>query len=216
MKHRASIIAMLAALSWAGPSIAQPVAQPDAFARLGIARIKLADEGKIFLNGTRDPAAGYTTPEKWVANIELGYFVFDTVAVQFAGTTPATTPNKPAGSLEAVPNLGNDEFSIFTLTGTYHPLRGGPVSPYVGAGVALQHVWSLEDEFASNLQVDDAWGPVVQVGAEVAVSDRFGIYVDAKKAFYEADASADIGPNRITAVAELDPLILQAGVLVRF
>src|SRR3546814_8592652 len=94
MKHRVSIIAMLTALSWAGPSIAQPVAQPDAFARLGIARIKLADEGKIFLNGTRDPAAGYTTPEKWVANIELGYFVLDTVAIQFAGTTPATTPNK--------------------------------------------------------------------------------------------------------------------------
>src|SRR3546814_14572758 len=64
-------------------------------------------------------------PEKWVANIELGYFVLDTVAIQFAGTTPATTPNKPAGSLEAVPNLGNDKFSIFTLTGTYHPLRGG-------------------------------------------------------------------------------------------
>src|SRR3546814_16201824 len=88
-------------------------------------------------------------PEKWVANIELGYFVLDTVAIQFAGTTPATTPNKPAGSLEAVPNLGNDKFSIFTLTGTYHPLRGGPVSPYVGAGVATQHVWSLEDEIGS-------------------------------------------------------------------
>src|SRR3546814_16646553 len=89
MKHRVSIIAMLTALSWAGPSIAQPVAQPDAFARLGIARIKLADEGKIFLNGTRDPAAGYTTPEKWVANIELGYFVLDKVANQFGGTTTA-------------------------------------------------------------------------------------------------------------------------------
>src|SRR3546814_14922792 len=103
MKHRVSIIAMLTALSWAGPSIAQPVAQPDAFARLGIARIKLADEGKIFLNGTRDPAAGYTPPEKRVANLDLGNFVLDTDENQIAGTTPATTHNPPPRPMEAGP-----------------------------------------------------------------------------------------------------------------
>lgn len=216
MKHLVSTAAILTALSWAGPSWAQPVAQPDGFARLGLARVRLADEGKISINGIHDPAADYTTPEKWVANLELGYFVIDKVAVQFSGTSPMTTPNLPAGSLEGIPNLGDDTFSIFALTATFHPLRGKPVSPYFGGGLALQHVWDLDDEFAQNLDVDDTAGPVIQAGAEVAIGERFGVYFDAKKAFYKTDASADLGPNRVTAKPELDPLILQAGFLVRF
>ena len=207
---------MIAAAIPAQQVSAQGTEAGDAFVRIGVSRIRLADKGKIFADGVRDPAADYKTPERWVASAELGYFVLDKLSVQLAGTTPTKTSNVPAGSLAGVPNLGNDEFSIFTLTANFHPLRGRTVSPYVGGGVALQKVWSVEDRFAQNMDVHDAFGPVIQGGVEVAVGKRFGLFFDAKKAFYTANASGDLGPTRITAEAKLDPILLQAGALIRF
>lgn len=202
------------ALCLASPVSAQDA--PDGFARLGVSRVRLADEGKIFIMGVYDPAAGYTTPEKWVANFDLGYFVAPQFALQISATTPMTTPNLPAGSLEGTPNLGDDKFSIFTASATWHPLRGGGVSPYVGGGLAWQHVWEIEDGFAQNLDVDDTVGPMIQAGVEFPLNERFGVFFDAKKAFYKTDASAELGPVLITAKPELDPLILTAGALIRF
>ena len=208
--------AVLAASLLASPAIAQPGAPADTFLRVGATHIELADKGKIFINGTQDPAADYETPGKWVASAELGYFALEHVAVQVSGTTPARTSNVPSGSLTGIPDLGSDKFSIFTLTGTYHPLRGGVVSPYVGAGVGLQKVWSTRDGFSSNLEINDAFGPVIQAGVELGLGDRFGVFVDAKKGFWTAKASADLGPTRVTADAKLDPVLLQAGALIRF
>ncbi|MDP9413136.1 MAG: outer membrane beta-barrel protein [Pseudomonadota bacterium] len=216
MRLLGCVCVILAAGIPAAPGAAQPTGETDAFLRVGVSRIRLADEGRIFVNGVRDEKADYKTPEKWVASAEVGYFVHDRVAVQVSGTTPATTRNVPAGSLDGLPNLGNDTFSIFTLTGTFHPLRGSSFSPYAGAGVGLQKVWSTEDHFASNLRIHDAFGAVIQGGVEVAVSPRFGVFFDAKKGFWDANASGNLGPARVTAVAKLDPLLLQAGALIRF
>ena len=215
MKTLAYISAMLLAGTCAAPALAQEI-QPNGFVRAGAARVDLADKGKIFVNGVQDPNADYRTPKKWTATAQLGYFLADPVAVELAGTTPATTQNIPAGSLEGLPNLGNDTFSIFTVTATFHPMRGSVVSPYVGAGYGLQHVWSTEDALATNLEVHDAHGPVIQAGVEVALSNRFGLFFDAKKGFWTADASGDLGPSHVTAKAKLDPWILSAGAMLRF
>ena len=210
------LLAATIAAGAAFPAQAQDVAQPNGYARLGFARLKLADDGDIFIAGTQDPQADYETPEDWIFAADLGWFVLDQVAVQLSATTPATTENIPAGSLAGVPNLGTDTFSLFGLTGVWHPLRGGPVSPYVGAGLAYFHVWDIDDGVAANLDIDDAFGPVVHAGVEVAIGQRWGLYAEARKAFIETDASGDLGPIRVTAEPELDPFLLQAGAVLRF
>lgn len=214
MKLRTSLLAGVLAAACAMPAAAQTA--PNSFARVGVTRIKLADEGLVSVNGTVDPSADYTTPERWVASAAIGTFVAGNLAVEVGATTPGTTANIPAGSLTGTPNLFDDTFSIFTLTGTYHPLRGGTVSPYVGGGIGWQHVWKVKERLASNVEVGDAVGPVIQAGVDVNVSDRFGLFVEGKKAFWKNDASGDLGPVHITARAELDPFILQAGGVIRF
>lgn len=214
--RRSAITALLLAAIGATPAMAQQVAQPDAFVRVGATHIDLVDKGRIFVGGVRDPGADYKTPKKIAASLDAGYFVLDNLAVQVSGTTPSTTYNLPAGSLRGVPNLGDDKFSIFTLTATYHPLRGRTVSPYIGAGVGLQKVWKLTDGVATGLDIRDAFGAVVHAGVEVNVNHRFALFADAKKAFWDANASGDLGPTHITAVAQLDPVLLTAGALFRF
>ena len=215
MRLSAALIALTAA-AMAMPAQAETQNQPDGYVRLGVARIKLADDGDIFVNDVQDPNADYRTPDNWVATADIGWFVLDKVAVQVSATSPATTANVPAGSLAGLPSLGDDTFSLFTLTGVFHPLRGRTVSPYVGAGVAWHHTWDTDDGFASNLSIGDDLGPVVQAGVEVAVTPVVGVYVEARHAWITVSASGDLGPARVTADAELNPFIVQAGVLLRF
>jgi outer membrane protein W len=215
MNIRTTLLGLAVAALASSPAQAQDT-QPDGYARLGVARIKLADDGPIFLNGVQDPQADYTTPDDWIFSAELGWFVLDRVAVEVSATTPATTSNIPAGSLAGLPSLGDDSFSLFALTGNFHPLRGGPVSPYVGGGLVWHHTWDTDDGLVANLEIGDAVGPIVQAGVEVTIGPRFGLYVEASKAFYSVDASGDLGPVRVTAEPELDPFILQGGALIRF
>jgi outer membrane protein len=219
MKLFSSFLGAAALLAFAQPAVAQaeePAASPNAFAKIGFGRQKLADKGVVAVNGVVDPGADYTTPVRWLGSLEVGAFVTGGLALQVGATTPTTTSNTPAGSLEGVPNLFDDTFSVFTATATYHPFRGGTVSPYVGGGIAYQHVWSTEEELATNVEVGDAHGPVIQAGAEFNITPRFGAFIDAKKAFYKNDAAGDLGPARVTARAELDPFIIQVGGLIRF
>ena len=216
MKHLVRVSTALAASVLAMPASAQSSAQPDTFVRLGVAHIDLADNGPVFLSGVRDPGAEYSTDKDWIGSVEVGHFVHRNVAVRVAGTTPAKTFNLPAGSLAGTPNLFNDTSSNFTLTATWHPLRGQVFSPYVGGGIGLNKIWKTQERLATNVKLSDAHGPVIQAGVEIDVNDRFGVYFDAKKAFWSADASGNLGPLFITAEAELDPVILQAGALFRF
>jgi outer membrane protein W len=216
MKQVPVLSALIAASFLAAPAAAQPAGEQRAFVRVGVTHIDLADNGSIFINGTRDPGAGYKTDKDWVANAEIGYFVHPLVAVRLAGTSPAKTYNLPAGSLAGTPNLGNDTSSNFTLTATVHPIRGRGISPYVGGGIGLNKIWSTQDRLATNLKIHDAHGPVIQAGVEFDLGDRFGIYFDAKKAFWSAEASGSLGPAKVTAEAELDPVLLSGGALLRF
>jgi outer membrane protein W len=216
MRQVALLTAALAASFVAEPALAQHSGGSSAFVRLGVAHIDLADEGMIFVNGVQDPTAGYKTDKDWVGSIEVGVFVHPNIALRLAGTTPAKTYNLPAGSLAGLPNLGNDTSSNFTLTATFHPLSGHAFSPYIGGGIGMNKIWSTQDRLATDLKIKDANGPVIQAGVDVDISDRFGIYFDAKKAFWSAKASGFLGPAHVTAEAELDPVILSGGALIRF
>ncbi len=208
--------ALLIGTLTASPALAQADLGPDTFVRIGVTHIDMADKGPVFVDGVRDPGADYETDKDFVGTLEVGHFVHPSVAVRVAGSTPAKTYNLPAGSLAGLPNLGNDVSSNFTLTATFHPLRGNRFSPYIGGGIGLNKIWSTEDRLATDLKIKSAHGPVIQAGVEFDISDRFGVYVDAKKGFWSADASGFLGPAKVTAEAELDPVLLSAGALFRF
>jgi outer membrane protein W len=215
MKFSVCHAAVTAAALLAVPAAAQPPGR-DTFVRVGIAHIDLADKGPIFVDGVQDPEADYETDKDWIGSLEIGHFVHPNFAIRLMGTTPAETYNLPAGSLAGIPNLGNDTSSNFTLTATWHPLRGRSFSPYVGGGIGINKIWSTEDRLADNLKISDSHGPLLQVGVEFDINDRFGLYLDGKKAWWSSDASGLLFGARVTAASELDPVILSGGALFRF
>jgi outer membrane protein W len=109
---------------------------------------------------------------------------------------------QPAGSFEAVP---------LNLTVQYRFGNDG-VRPYVGAGLDLTVVW----EKAGGLDSTDltpSVAPVVQLGADVRISERAFFNVDLKWNPWRTDiesGGAEIGHLQI------DPIVLGVGLGLRF
>ena len=222
MKYR---VVMLAGMGLAGliasaPALAQD--QGDAFVRVGAARTKLVDKGTIKTNGVVDPAADYKTRDTFHGVLTGGYYIVDHVALEASISTPATTNNIPAGSLAGTPNLGDDEFTMVTVGASLHPFKG-QVSPYIGGGYVRHFTTQERDALAVNLNIPNADGPYVQAGVDVAVSDRWGVFAEVRKAFYHTNASGLLPLDatftnfaKVDAKAELDPLTIQLGLTARF
>ena len=222
MKYRVATLAGigLASLIASAPALAQD--QGDAFVRVGAARTKLVDKGTIKTNGVLDPAADYKTRDTFHGVLTGGYFIVDHVALEASISTPATTNNIPAGSLAGTPNLGDDEFTMVTVGASLHPFKG-QVSPYVGGGYVRHFTTQERDALAVNLNIPNADGPYVQAGVDVAVSERWGVFAEVRKAFYHTNASGLLPLDatftnfaKVDARAELDPLTIQLGLTARF
>jgi outer membrane protein len=210
----------LAALIAAAPASAQEAG--DAFARVAASRTKLVDHGEIRINGTLDPGAGYETRDTFHGTITGGYYVLPRIALEASVSTPATTNNIPAGSLAGTPNLGDDEFTMVTLGASLHPFKG-PISPYLGGGLQLHFTTQERDGLAVGLNIPNAHGPYVQAGVDVKLSPRFGVFADARKAFYHTGSTGRLPLDatytrfaEVDARAVLDPLTIQLGLVAHF
>lgn len=213
---RLFIIAAAGALGLTGTASAQATNPGTGYVHLGIARVDQADEATLFAGGAEVPGAGFRTEKNVAPAIEAGIFVFPNVAVAGSIVLPVETSNIATGSLEGLGNLGDEEAGFLTGTAQYHFARGGLISPYVGAGIAYMYVADTEDGVVTDLEIDDSLGLALQAGADLRISRTFTLYADVKRLFIDTDASGNLGGAPITAEAEVDPWILQAGIGFRF
>ncbi len=207
------MIASLGTIMTASTALAQDAG--DSFVKVAASRTKLVDKGEVRTNGVLDPAADYETRQAFHGTVSVGQFIIDKVALEASLTTPLTTNNIPAGSLAGVPNLGDDEFVLLTIGGSFHPFNGA-ISPYVGGGLQVQITTQERDGLANGLNIPNAHGPYVQGGVNVSLSDKLGIFADVRKAFYHTNASGLLAGAQVRAKAVLDPLTVQIGGIARF
>ncbi len=219
-KHILHCGAAILTMAVSVPAFAQEAG--EGFVKVAAARTKLVDKGVVATNGVVDPEAGYETREAFHGVVTGGYFVLDSVAVEASITTPLTTNNLPAGSLAGVPNLGDDEFVVATIGASLHPLKG-KVRPYVGGGYAFQLTTQERDGLGVDLNIPSTNGPYVNAGVNVGLTDRFDLFVDARKSWYSTNATGLLPLDAtfttfaaVDADAELDPLTFQLGFAVRF
>lgn len=213
-------LAALGALALTGPAAAQDAGEVTVSA--SVARTKLVDKGDVFVNGTQDPAAAYSTREAYHSIVGVSWFPIDHVALDATLSTPATTNNIPAGSLAGTPNLGDDEFVLGTIGASVHPFRGA-IRPYAGGGWAFQFTSQERDGLAVGLDIENTSGPYVNAGVKVGVTPRLDVFADVRKAWYTTGASGQLPLDAtytvfadVTADAQLDPLTIQLGLSTRF
>lgn len=111
-------------------------------------------------------------------------------------------------------DAGELDLDMLTATGQLHFSRSAMFSPYIGGGVAYisgEAGFIDGDELETvDLESDLDW--LVNAGLNIGLGQRFGIFVDGKYVMYEARGEDEEEGDGL----EINPLILSAGVKIRF
>ena len=148
---------------------------------------------------------GYSFTPQWTARLMLG--------------VPAKSRVSATGSIAAVGEVGELTYGPAALSLGYSLGSFGAFKPYLGAGIAYLIALKSTDAGVANFNVKNAFGSLVQVGAEIALSPKYGLFIDAKKIFLKTEVTGNVtafGGAPAYAKARVDPLVIHAGLLVRF
>lgn len=108
------------------------------------------------------------------------------------------------------------ELDLDMLSGTaqLHFLRGGMISPYVGAGVAYisGEAGSIDQTEIESVDLESTVDLLVNAGLNVGLGRGFAVFLDGKYVMYEANGEDDPDEEAL----ELNPLIIAGGIKFRF
>ncbi|MBA2920458.1 outer membrane beta-barrel protein [Sphingomonas sp. MAH-20] len=196
----------------------QPIATDDAkwVLKAGLTNLSLADKVKLSVGGAPYPGAGLSTFEHHTVSVQIGRFLTPNIAINATLGLPPSIDVFGAGSIGALPKLGEVTYGPTMLTLQYHPTRSGRIRPYIGAGVSYMIVFDTKDGAFQKLRVDNDLGPAFEAGADIMVNDRWGIFADAKKAFLRPKAFGTFQGLAVEGKTKLDPWAFSGGVSFHF
>lgn len=100
------------------------------------------------------------------------------------------------------------------VTLQYRPMPEARVSPYVGAGVNYMLFFDGKDQNGFQVGLEDGFGYALQAGVDVAVVGPWSVNLDAKKVWFQSDASINAGA--LQSQVNLDPWVLSVGLARKF
>ena len=216
-------IHLLSAVALAVPMTAMAQSNEHPFwIHLGPTSVQFENGGDVQVGGAVVPNASTRATDNTTLGIELGYDLSPQFSARLTLGVPPTTNVEGTGNLSAsagVPQpLAKVTYGPAVLSATWHPLGRSGFSPYVGAGLNYPIIFKVEDQFLVNVHVQSKVGTAIQMGAEYAINEKWGLFVDVKKLFTEVDVSANLpgGGPAATTTAKLNPLVVQAGLSYRF
>ena len=115
---------------------------------------------------------------------------------------------------------GETEFRIWSGTLQWHLLDRGRVRPYLGAGIArIDGEGEATDETGNTVSQSfgSSTGWVANAGVNFEISPRFALALDAKYFPYSLEETGeDLEPGDEAVELDVNPLVISAGVRIRF
>lgn len=186
---------------------------------VGVARVAFQESAKLYAAGSAVPGADAQASDNTTLLLEGGYKFTPNWSTSVTIGIPPTSDVTGTGSVAAVGKIGSVKYAPLVMAAQYHLGSVGPVQPYVGAGAVYYYVMKAKDGALENLKVKSGWGSVLQVGAEMPLDQRFGLYFDVKKAFIKTKATGNLtamGGAPVQADVTLNPLVVNIGLSVKF
>lgn len=209
-----TLVAAASALSAATAATAQ--SEPRWFVHIGGGVVTVDERADIEAGGAPVPGADVSIDLVNTVVVEIGRHITDNVAVAFAGGLPPKFEVQSAGTLSALGRDGDILGGPAAVMVQYHLTHLERVQPYAGVGVAMLYVFDTTDGAVTQVEVDNAIGPLVQVGAVYRVGRRWGAFADYKKSWITTEARGFLGPAPIRADVRLDPAVFSIGLNRRF
>ena len=162
------------------------------------------------------PGANVSLDSSVTAAAEVGYKFAPNLSASVTFGLPPTEDVMATGPIAPFGRLGELKYGPAAVMGQYRFTGMGAIEPYVGGGLAVMYVFEDNDGSATNLEVENAAGPALQVGAEFMFSPRFGVFVDYKKAWFDTEASGNLAGAPFNAEIQVDPSFLHGGIAFRW
>lgn len=214
-----SVAISLAGFGMAGSASAQDVVgwqAGDVVIKAGPAAVLFDGSINLDIAGTPVAGANVDLSDGYTAGAEVEYFFTDTISAALNLGIPPKGTVDGTGSLAPFGELGKVRYGIGALVARYHFNAAGRFSPYIAGGVGHFMAMNENDGAVSNLEVDNAWGPVIQGGADFHLTENIGLYANATFSPMKTDAHGIIFAAPAVAEVTLDPTVVQAGLFYRF
>lgn len=200
MKKQLVVAAILSTLL-SGAAFAQQTTEGSWMVRARAVHLQ-SDNG-----GGTTPALNLSMNNKWMPEVDVSYFFSPNVAMELVLTVPQKHTLYSNGT-----DIGTFKHLPPTLLAQYHfPMNG--FKPYVGAGVNYTRFSSV-DLKVRGADIDrSSWGPAVQVGVDIPLSNGLYLNLDMKKVYIRTDVKLNgtkIGDFKA------DPLLVGVGLGWRF
>jgi outer membrane protein len=190
--------------------------EPKWFARAGVTALGLDDKLKLEFGGAPVPGADLATKTHYTPTIQIGRFVGRNLAVSFTGGIPPHIDIQGKGALAPFGKLAETTYGPATLTLQFRPLRDGVFQPYVGAGAAYMYVFSTKDAAFRDVEIDNDLAPAFEAGTDIMINERYGIFLEAKRAFLRSETRGTFGGAPVVGDVKLGPWAASAGAVFRF
>ncbi len=186
------------------------------FVHIGPGGIFLNESAKVSLLGAGVPGASVRVASQLTAAVEVGYFITPEIAVSATGGFPPTVDFMGRGTVAGLGRLGTATYGPAVLTASYHFKGFGKFQPYVGAGPTFLIIFGQKDGALTNLKVNNSVGFAGQIGANYMFDEKWGMFVDVKKAYLRTTATGLLGGAATKSDVKLDPLVVHTGLTYRF
>lgn len=157
-----------------------------------------------------------------VPELDFTYFLTDTIGAELI---LATSPHdiEGAGALTGLGEIADVMALPPTLTLQYHFNPRGKFRPYVGVGVNYTIFYSEDASSAlvgavgpTTVDLDDSFGVAFQLGADIALGERWSLNADVKYIQIDTTATLNSGGAINTVDVDLDPIVAGIGIGYRF
>lgn len=205
MKKQLVAAAILSTLL-SGAAFAQQTTEGSWMVRARAVHLQSDNGGGTNVPGLGD--LGLSMNNKWMPEVDVSYFFSPNVAMELVLTVPQKQ-TLHSSALNA--DIGTFKHLPPTLLAQYHfPMNG--FKPYVGAGVNYTRFSSVNLKLGADID-RSSWGPALQVGVDIPLSNGLYLNLDMKKVYIRTDVKRDgtkIGDFKA------DPLLVGVGLGWRF
>jgi outer membrane protein len=173
-----------------GPGLADLPRMEEApfFIRLGAGYAGYRTSGSATSGGARIDDARVAFGGHAVGTVEAGWRVSPNWSLSVLSGLPPTVSLKGHGAFEDFQELRKVTYGSVMAGVQFHPLGHGWIDPYIGGGVDYTFIFRTYGGSLSELRVADSFGPILQAGADIRLTERLSLYADVRKIWLSFDA----------------------------
>lgn len=178
------------------------------------------------LYGANSAGAELRVDSNTIPELDISYYITKNIAAELIlalGTRHDVSISQQGPALFSK-NLGSVNLLPPTLTAQWHFMPDQMFDPYVGAG--LTYVRAMDNSLKARtalgnepIRIDhNSWGPALQAGFDVNLTDKWLINFDVKKVWFDTDVKLNVnggGWKKIDSL-DIDPLVVSIGIGKKF